>query len=57
MPKPTPLHFDYVMFTILRGRDKVKLLLPYFKQGKGVLQKTFRRSKRYLDVGCAYDGF
>lgn len=47
MPKQTPLHFDYVTSTILRRRDKVKLLLSYFKQGNRVLKKIFRRSKRY----------
>jgi SAM-dependent methyltransferase len=57
MPEPTPMYFDFALSTNLRGRDAVKLLLPYLTQENGILQKAFKKSKRYLDVGCAYGGF
>lgn len=57
MPEPTPMYFDFAMSTNLRGRDTVELLLPYLKQEPGILKKTFKKNKRYLDVGCAYGGF
>lgn len=56
MPDQIPMYFNYAMSTNLRGREAVKLLLPYLKSNSDRFQ-LLKKTKRYLDVGCAYGGF